>query len=70
VSEHYTKNTIEASAWCDRCHRATMHRVDNGRRGPCLECMARPEAEPDSTRRKPPAGVQMDLFRKGGTCDQ
>jgi ribosomal protein L44E len=39
MPEHYTKNTLECTAWCGKCHRQTQHRVDNGRRGPCLECL-------------------------------
>jgi hypothetical protein len=36
---HYTKNTLEVTAWCGKCQRDTQHRVDGGRRGPCLECI-------------------------------
>lgn len=35
--EHYTRNTETATAWCNKCIRVTQHRVDGGRRGPCLE---------------------------------
>jgi hypothetical protein len=60
MSFHYTKNTVEASAWCLRCNRVTMHRVDQGRIGPCLECCAkldaahkeRSEVSPDPTGRQ------------------
>jgi hypothetical protein len=37
MPEHYTKNTLECTAWCNKCQRNTQHRVDGGRRGPCLE---------------------------------
>lgn len=37
MPEHYTKNTLECTAWCSKCGRFTQHRVDGGRRGPCLE---------------------------------
>ena len=37
MSEHYTKNTLEATAWCAKCQKQTQHRVDGGRLGPCLE---------------------------------
>lgn len=37
MPEHYTKNTLEATVWCNKCNRMTQHRVDGGRRGPCLE---------------------------------
>jgi len=37
MAEHYTRNTLECTAWCARCGRDTQHRVDDGRRGPCID---------------------------------
>lgn len=37
MPEHYTKNTLECTAWCAKCQRNTQHRVDGGRRGPCID---------------------------------
>jgi hypothetical protein len=37
MPEHYTKNTLECTAWCNRCGKFTQHRVDGGRRGPCID---------------------------------
>jgi hypothetical protein len=37
MAEHYTKNTLECTAWCAKCQRQTQHRVDGGRRGPCID---------------------------------
>ena len=37
MTEHYTRNTEEATAWCARCQRMTQHRVDGGRKGPCID---------------------------------
>lgn len=37
MPEHYTKNTEECTAWCAKCQRMTQHRVDGGRRGPCID---------------------------------
>jgi len=37
MPEHYTKNTLECTAWCAKCQRFTQHRVDEGRRGPCID---------------------------------
>ena len=37
MAEHYTKNTLECTAWCARCQRMTQHRVDGGRQGPCID---------------------------------
>jgi hypothetical protein len=37
MAEHYTRNTLTATAWCNKCGRHTEHRIDDGRRGPCLD---------------------------------
>jgi hypothetical protein len=58
MPEHFTKTTLEASFWCNKCGKATMHRVDGGRRGPCFVCMAALEKQP---KRSAPA-VQEGLF--------
>jgi hypothetical protein len=41
MPEHYTKNTVSASFWCNKCGKETSHRVDGNRRGPCIPCMER-----------------------------
>jgi hypothetical protein len=45
MSEHYTQNTLEVTAWCGKCQADTQHRVDGGRRGPCLACLEKQLAE-------------------------
>ena len=52
MAEHYLRGTVEASAWCSKCRRETMHRIDGVKKGPCKVCMAKLEAQP---RPKPPA---------------
>lgn len=42
MPEHYTRNTVSVTVWCNVCQRTTEHRVDDGRRGPCLEHAAKP----------------------------
>ena len=37
MPEHYPKNVISVSAWCDTCRRLTQHRVDHKRLGSCTE---------------------------------
>jgi hypothetical protein len=49
---HYTRNAFECTAWCNRCRRDTQHRVDGGRRGPCLECIKKRELENEVNRIK------------------
>lgn len=43
MPEHFTGNTISATFWCGKCHRRTQHRIDDHRKGPCLDCIARLE---------------------------
>jgi hypothetical protein len=40
MTQHYTRNTVEAEAWCRKCSKFTMHRIDGVKLGPCLKCMA------------------------------
>ena len=58
MPEHYTRNTVAASFWCNKCGKETMHRIDGTRRGPCLDCMKKLEEAP---KREPPA-QQGGLF--------
>lgn len=41
MGEHYTRRTVSVTVWCKKCCKITPHRVDDCRRGPCLECVAR-----------------------------
>lgn len=41
MPEHFTKRTVSAAYYCGKCSKVTMHRVDEGRKGPCLECIDR-----------------------------
>jgi ribosomal protein L44E len=45
MPEHFTRSTASASGWCSKCQKYTMHRVDDRRKGPCLECIARLEQQ-------------------------
>ena len=58
MAEHYTLLTQEVSAWCAKCHKATMHRVDGRRKGSCKVCMERLENAPKPA----PAAKQDRLF--------
>ena len=59
MTEHYTRNTVSVSAWCAKCAKKTQHRVDGVRKGPCLECIAKLDAQ---IRAAKPAEKQGDLF--------
>jgi hypothetical protein len=43
MTEHFTRNTVSAAFWCSKCQKFTQHRIDDHRKGPCLECIARLE---------------------------
>jgi hypothetical protein len=43
MTEHFTRNTVSASFYCGKCGKVTQHRIDDCRKGPCLECIARLE---------------------------
>lgn len=52
MSEHFPRSTVSASFWCGKCQKFTQHRIDDRRKGPCLDCIARlnvprPQPEPD-----------------------
>lgn len=52
MGEHYTKATLECTAYCLRCAKDTQHRVDGVRRGPCLECIRKLEIKNEFERIK------------------
>ena len=60
MKQHYTRNTVSASAWCPRCNKFTQHRIDDARVGPCLDCLARPR-EPQVE--KPELSPQFEMFK-------
>jgi hypothetical protein len=57
---HYTKSTVEASIWCNRCNKETLWRIADGRRQYCIPCYERPKPAPEQ-----PAAEQINLFTKG-----
>lgn len=44
MTQHFTKLTVSAAFWCGKCEKQTQHRIDGGRKGPCLDCIARLDA--------------------------
>ena len=64
MAEHYTKNTVSASAFCPKCRRETQHRIDCGRRGPCMVCLERKPVQAEAQ----PTATQLGLFDLGATA--
>jgi ribosomal protein L44E len=66
VTQHYSRHTVSASHYCPKCQKFTQHRIDHektgaGRKGPCLDCIERLEAEHTKRYRERPED-QGSLF--------
>lgn len=59
MPEHFTRNTVSAQFYCGRCKKVTPHRIDDRRKGPCLSCIARLEAQHAEDLK---AAKQQELF--------
>ena len=55
---HFTKSTVEAACWCNRCNKETPWRIADGKRSYCLACYDKPKPEAQ------PEAEQFDLFSK------
>ena len=62
--QHYTRNTVEASAWCKKCGKATPHRVDGVKLGACIPCLDKLNADADARKAGAPAPEQMTMWRE------
>ena len=66
MGHHFTRNTVSAPLFCNKCEKVTQHRVDDRRAGPCIPCMERQEAEVRERQAKEaamgPAAEQGRLF--------
>ena len=66
MPEHFTRSTVSAAFWCGKCQKSTQHRIDDARKGPCLECIARLDVEYAQNeiekRRAAKTGKQTELF--------
>jgi hypothetical protein len=64
MTQHFTQNTVSAAFWCGKCQRSTQHRIDKGRKGPCLGCVERLEKQhaEQPMLKKPAASSQGSLF--------
>ena len=64
--QHFPKSTVSASFWCSKCNRFTQHRISDGRKDCCLECLDRLNKEhaerQAQAQTQPPAPTQGKLF--------
>lgn len=59
MTEHFSRSTVSAAFYCGKCGKPTQHRIDGGRKGPCLDCIARLQKLHDEA----PKVTQQELFR-------
>jgi ribosomal protein L44E len=45
VTQHFTRSTVSSAFYCPKCGKQTQHRIDDRRKGPCLGCIARLDAQ-------------------------
>lgn len=58
MPEHFNKQTVEATVWCNPCGKPTPHSIFDGLRGACLVCLAKLPA----THEEPETDKQQGLF--------
>ena len=49
MPHHFTKGTVEAAIWCNKCNRETPWRIVDGKRQYCLTCYNKPPEEKSPT---------------------
>jgi ribosomal protein L44E len=42
---NFEKSNVSVEFYCSKCEQNTLHRIDQGRRGPCLKCLKRLDRE-------------------------
>lgn len=62
MTEHFTRATVSSAFYCGKCGKVTQHRIDSGRKGPCLDCIARYDAAPKVDAPKEKGFEQGSLF--------
>jgi hypothetical protein len=65
MTEHFTRSTVSSAFYCSKCGKVTQHRIDDGRKGPCLGCIARLDRQ-HAESVEAEVKKQMDLFAKPG----
>jgi hypothetical protein len=60
MTQHFSRSTVSAAFHCAKCGKPTQHRIDDGRKGPCLACIERYDNAPK--RETPAAQSQRSLF--------
>jgi hypothetical protein len=53
MKQFFTRNTVEASVWCNPCGKKTQWKIHDGRPMHCVECFAKLEAQHDQPKPEP-----------------
>lgn len=69
MAQHYTRNTVSAAEYCTKCQKQTQHRIDDRRKGPCMECMAALETKHETAAIPEKEAEQKNLFGAGEGVD-
>ena len=57
---HFTRDTVEAPIWCNRCNKVTSWKILNGKRAYCIPCYNKPKPAAE-----PAEAPQPGLFDEG-----
>jgi hypothetical protein len=63
MTQHFTRNTVEVSTWCNTCHKDTPHRVAGGKLAYCIPCYDLSAVKSAAMKAEPPQPVQGYLFK-------
>jgi|HubBroStandDraft_4_1064222.scaffolds.fasta_scaffold1297722_1 hypothetical protein len=64
MTQHYTTNTVEASAWCKKCAKNTPHRVADRRLQYCLPCFERSEKQSAADKKAAASRARLAAFHE------
>ena len=62
MTQHFTRTTVSVAFYCNKCGKQTQHRIDDCRKGPCLECIKRLDANVEKRKNEAPKPTQGGLF--------
>ena len=62
MTQHYTHNTVQVDAWCNKCAKLTPHRVADKRLQYCIPCFDRSKELSDAEKNQPARPEQGGLF--------
>jgi hypothetical protein len=61
MKQFFTRNTVEASVWCNPCGKKTQWKIHDGRPMHCLDCFGKLEEKHAEQKPEPP--VEQEGFK-------